>query len=338
MKCKGRCLIITDLQRLENEDSTAWEIRCCLAKRRKETDMDWIEIRDMLGLSITPDQLRKQAVGIELYDNYMNGYNGVANRILSISDAHVPFNLPPSIFQSYKNKVDTLIFNGDTEDCWSCSSFPRRYRVGLDEEMVLTRQYMIEVINLIRPKKVIILMGNHEYRLGRRLSDRLNDDILSIMPDTPLELIVNRGFHVKDRRNKTETWYSPIKDLFAEENIEVTYNDGKWWCVEGRTIFAHPLSYSSGMLKTTEKAVDFFLRENRDFTSIVLGHTHKLGSYVQGGIKMYEQGCTCDLSKLDYNDGKLVIPGQNGFIYICQDKDGNIIDDKTKLISINSKV
>ena len=73
MKYKGRCLIITDLQKLENEDSTAWEIRCCLAKRRKETDMDWIEIRDMLGLSITPDQLRKQAVGIELYDNYMNG-------------------------------------------------------------------------------------------------------------------------------------------------------------------------------------------------------------------------------------------------------------------------
>lgn len=46
----------------------AWQIRCCLAKKRKETDMDWIEIRDMLDLDITPDQLRKQAVGIELYD------------------------------------------------------------------------------------------------------------------------------------------------------------------------------------------------------------------------------------------------------------------------------
>ena len=32
--------------------------------------MDWVEIRDMLGLDITPDQLRKQAVGIELYDDY----------------------------------------------------------------------------------------------------------------------------------------------------------------------------------------------------------------------------------------------------------------------------
>ena len=46
----------------------AWQIRCCLAKRRKETDMDWIEIRDMLGLEITPDQLRKQAVGYEEYE------------------------------------------------------------------------------------------------------------------------------------------------------------------------------------------------------------------------------------------------------------------------------
>ena len=37
---------------------------------------------------------------------------------------------------------------------------------------------------------------------------------------------------------------------------------------------------------------------------------------------MYEQGCTCDLTKLDYNDGKLVIPGQNGFLYLCQDVEG----------------
>lgn len=287
----------------------------------------------MLDLDITPDQLRKQAVGYDEYDSWIHGDNGIATKILSISDAHVPFNLPISIFNDYANKVDVLIFNGDTEDCWSCSSFPRRYRIGLNEEMILTRQYMIDVINLIRPKKVIVLIGNHEYRLGRHLTDKLNDDILSIMPDTPLELIVNHGFRVKDRRNKTETWYSPIAEMFSEEGIEVEYL-GAWYTMVGKTIFAHPLSYSSGMLKTTEKAVNFFLRENRTFDSIVLGHTHKLGYYVQGSIHMYEQGCTCDLSKLDYNDGKLVIPGQNGFLYLCQDADGSIIPDKTKLVHL----
>ena len=106
-----------ELQRLDDEDFTAWKIRCCLAKKRKETDMDWSEIRDLLGLDITPDQLRKVAVGYEEYDNYIHGSNGVANRILSISDAHVPFNKPIDIFRPYANRIDTLVFNGDILDC-----------------------------------------------------------------------------------------------------------------------------------------------------------------------------------------------------------------------------
>ncbi len=317
-------------KKLDTETNFEYKVRLCKLKKKNEIDLDWAEIVEILGLDISPDHLRKIAIGLVEYDDYIHNESGVSKRILSISDAHVPFNLPTEIFSKYKNRVDTLIFNGDTEDCWSCSSFPRKYRVGLDEEMVLTRQYMIDVISMIRPKEVIVLLGNHEYRLGRHLTDKLNEDILSIMPDSPLELIVNKGFHVKDRKNKTETWYSPLVDLFAEEGITVNYT-GAWHTMVGKTIFAHPLSYSSGMLKTTEKAVNFFLRENREFNSICLGHTHKLGSYYQGNIKMYEQGCTCDLSKLDYNDGKLIIPGQNGYIYICQDTNGNIIDDKTKL-------
>lgn len=63
--------------------------------------MDWVEIRDMLGLNITPDQLRKQAVGYEEYDNYINGFNGVATTILSISDLHVPFSKPLDVFEKY---------------------------------------------------------------------------------------------------------------------------------------------------------------------------------------------------------------------------------------------
>lgn len=326
---------IVDLNRLESETDFEWKLRCCLAKRRKETDMDWIEIRDMLGLSITPDQLRKQAVGYEEYDNYINGSApNVKTRILSISDAHVPFNLPAKTFKKYSNRVDILVFNGDTQDCHSCSSFPRQYRVSFDKEMVLTRQYMLDIILMIRPKKVVVIMGNHEARLTRFLSDKLNDDILTIMPDSPLELIINRGFHIKDRLNKTETWYSPISEVLDEEGIEIEY-DGAWYKTIGNVIFAHPLSYSSGMLKTTEKAVNFFLRENRNFTCICLGHTHKIGFFKQGGVLMYEQGCTCDLSKLDYNNGKLVLPNQNGYIYLALDKGGNVIEDKSKLETIN---
>lgn len=294
--------------------------------------MRWVEIRDMLGLNITPDQLRKQAVGYEKVYNYFTNLDmsGVATRILSISDVHIPFNLPIYCFKKYSNRVDVLVFNGDIEDCFSCSSFPKQYRIGLEQEMVLTRQYMIDVINMIKPKKVLVVLGNHEWRLSRRLTESLNEDLLSIMPNSPLELIVNEGFRVRDLLAKTNTHYASLISVFSEQNIDIVY-DGSWWTKVGNVIFAHPLSYSSGMLKTTEKAINFFLRQDRNFTAIVLGHTHKIGSYKQGNILMYEQGCCCDLSKLDYNDGKLIIPGQNGYMYICLDKDGNIIEDKTKL-------
>lgn len=326
--------VITDLQRLEGEDYIGWKIRACLAKKRNETDMNWAEIKDMLGESVTAGHLRRVAVGYEEYDSYINGDIGVTTRVLSISDAHVPFNLPVETFRKYAGRVDVLVFNGDIQDCHSCSSFPRKYRIGFDQEMVETRQYMIDVINMISPKKVIVIMGNHEYRLSRFLSDKLYDDILTIMPDSPQELIVNKGFHLKDRLNKTETWYSPLCEVFSERGIEIEY-DGSWYKLVGNVIFAHPLSYSAGMLKTTEKAVNFFLRNNRKFTCICLGHTHKLGFFKQGDILMYEQGCTCDLRKLDYNNGKLVIPGQNGYIYLALDKDGNVIEGKSKLETIN---
>lgn len=295
--------------------------------------MDWIEIRDMLGLDITPDQLRKQAVGYEEYDNYIHHNSSVHTRILSISDLHIPFNLPISLFNGYKGKVDILVLNGDIQDCQSISHYPKLYRFDINKEMVMTREYIIDLINMISPKTVIIINGNHEYRMKRYLSEKLNDDLLALMPDSLMDLIVNDGFKVYDRINKTETYYSPIIDIFSNHGINILYA-GNWWYKVGKTIFAHPQSYSSGMLKTTEKAVNYFLRIDRDFSSIVLGHTHKLGSYTQGNIKMYEQGCCCDLSKLDYNDGYLTIPAQNGFMYICQDVNGDIISDKTKLVEI----
>ena len=318
---------------MNGEDFTAWKIRCCLAKKRKETDLDWVEIRDLLGLDITPDQLRKVAVGYEEYDNYINSGVHVSERILSISDLHIPYHLPVNTFSEYAGRVDTLVLNGDLQDCQSISSFPKQYRNDFTTEMIQTRAYLIKLITAIRPKRVFVVKGNHEYRLTRYLSDKLHEDILNIMPDTPLDLIVNEGFKNRDRKNGTVAQYLPIKDVFAEQGIPVEYN-GEWWVKVGKVIFAHPLSYNSGMLKTTEKAVNFFLRQDRDFTALVLGHTHKLGSFIQGNISMYEQGCCCDLSKLDYADGKLYLPGQNGFIYMCLDDDGVPIKNKTKLVEI----
>lgn len=49
----------------------------------------------------------------------------------------------------------------------------------------------------------------------------------------------------------------------------------------------------------------------------------------------YEQGCCCETDKMRYTDGKLINSQKEGYIIICLDKDGKIIDSKTKIVSLN---
>jgi len=316
--------------RQDGESNFEWKLRLCKLKLVEKQDIEWQEIVNILNLDVSADHFRKTAYGILEYDNYLKT-NGVATKILSISDTHVPFQLPIESFKDYIGKIDILQLNGDIQDCQSVSKFSKKYRINFVEEMIETRQYIIDLIEYIKPKEVIINKGNHEDRLLRLLSDKLNDDLLNLMPDSSLDLIINNGFKNNDRKNKTETWYEPIKNVF--DDIEIKYTKD-WKCKIGKSWFAHPKTYSSGMLKTTEKAVDYFLRNDRDFDSIILAHTHKIGSYVQGGIHLYEQGCCCKIEEMDYADGLLALPQQQGFIIVCQNENGKLIYDKTKLVRL----
>ena len=259
---------------------------------------------------------------------------GVATRILALSDFHFPFNLPLSTFDDYVGTADVLVLNGDLLDQQSISRFPKNYRIPPMEEMIGCRQYLIDLIEMLHPKKVIINKGNHEERFGAYLAKHLDSDMLGLMPDTALDLVVDDGFFYYDKKSRSKNWYDPLVKVFADSGIEIVYT-GEWYCKVGKTIFAHPLTYSTGMLKTTEKAVDHFLRKDRDFDALVLGHTHKLGSYIQGDIAMYEQGCCCRTEELRYADGQLTLPQQAGFLIAAQDRNGNLLRDYTKLISLN---
>lgn len=254
---------------------------------------------------------------------------GVATRILAVSDLHVPYELPVETFADYRF-VDVLVVNGDIEDCQGISKFQKTYRVPLVEEMIRARQYLIKLIEYIRPCKVVITRGNHEDRLLSYMSNKLDTDVLALMPDSPIDLLLNSGFTYRDRLNGTEVFYKPLRRV-VDTTIEY---DGNWWCQIGQTIFAHPKTYTSSMLKTTEKALDYFLRNGHRFDSIVLAHTHKLGQYVQGSINMYEQGCCCRTEELNYADGLLATPQQKGFMLVCQDKEGNLLPAQTKLVQI----
>lgn len=323
---------VIDLKRLDGEEFTSWKIRCCIAKRRRETDMDWIEIRDMLGLDITPDQLRKQAVGYEEYDDYIHGVNSVATTILSISDLHVPFEKPLDTFKNYSNKIDVLQLNGDILDCSQLSRFSKVYRTSPIEEMIQSRQYIINLIEMINPKLVLVNHGNHELRLGSYLAKNLDNEIQELMPETAFDYIFVDGFTHYDRKTRAKVKYAPLCEVF--ENIEIKYT-GTWYSQYKDIIFCHPKAYSTSPLKTAEKALYWFRNEGFEFHTLILAHTHRVGSYKIGNSMIYEQGCCCETKKMRYNDGQLVNSQKEGFMIISLDKDGQVIEDKTNIVTLN---
>lgn len=257
---------------------------------------------------------------------------GVATRILSVSDCHVPFQLPIEKLSEYKGKVDILQLNGDIGDCQSISTFPKVYRVSPMEELIKTRQYIIDMIEYIKPKKVVITYGNHDLRFQNYLAKNLDSDLLELMPQTSLELIFVDGFKHYNKREKTKVEYKPLNKVF--DDIEIEYTNS-WYTQLGDTIFCHPKAFSSGILKTAEKAMLWFRNEGFQFRTLVMAHTHRVGMYTIGNTTIYEQGAFSDTKANNYTDGQLYNSQKEGFIYLCQDGKGNTIRDATKLVVLN---
>lgn len=327
--------MIETYKRLHNETAFEHKLRLCKAKINKEIDLDWQEIVEVLGLDVHYDHLRKTAYGLIEYDDYLNSYNGVATKILSISDLHIPFQLPISTFSDYIGQVDILQINGDVVDMQSISKFPKQYRVSPMEEIILGRQYLIDLIDYIKPKKVVINWGNHDKRFAAYLAKNLDTDLLELMPDTALELIVVDGFKHYDKRSRAKIQYPSLLEVFSDTNIEIEYVDD-WKVKIGKTWFAHPFAFSSGTLKTCEKAMDYFHKTDKElFDTVVMAHTHKTAYAKKGFINLYEQGACCQTSKMNYMDGKLSDPQKEGFVFICQNENGELIDTKSKLIKLN---
>lgn len=287
------------------------------------------------GNCFNESEIRKRLYGmkrlIEIIESSKSSVN-IANRILSVSDVHYPFCKPLDVFKDYVGKVDTLQLNGDILDCHSISKYSKSYRISPIEEMIGARQYIIDMVEMIKPKTVIANFGNHELRLGAFLAKKLDNELQELMPETAFDYIFLDGFTHYDRKTKAKIKYEPLVDVF--EDIDIIY-DGKWYSQIGDAVFCHPRQFASSPLKTAEKALYWFRNEGFNFKNLIMSHTHRIGSYKIGNSNIYEQGACCETKKMMYNDGNLINSQKEGFIYLCQDKDGNTIDDFTKIISLN---
>ena len=323
---------INDLKRLENETQFEYKLRLCKAKINKEIDLDWQEIVELLNIDMSADHLRKTAYGLIEYDDYIHGFGGVTTTILSISDLHVPFAKPLETFKDYIGRVDILQLNGDILDCMQLSRFNKTYRTSPIDEIIEGRQYIIDLIEMIKPKKVLVNHGNHELRMGQYLAKNLDNELQELMPETAFDYIFLDGFTHYDRKTKAKVKYAPLCEVFDDIEIEYT---GTWYSQYKDVLFCHPKAFASSPLKTAEKALYWFRNEGFDFKALIMSHTHRVGSYKIGNSMIYEQGCCCETNKMRYNDGQLVNSQKEGFMFICLDKNGHLIEDKTKIITLN---
>lgn len=325
-----------DFKRQLNEDFDSYALR--LYANKGLYNLNSIQIGELLNAE--SDIKKDESAWRKFYSAMQHGIEyqkrrdkgNICTTILSISDLHVPFQLPVEVLEDFIETVDVLQINGDVCDNQATSKFPKCYRVSPMEEIIETRQYLIDLINYIRPKKVIVNYGNHDLRFQNYLAKNLDTDILELMPKTSLELMFIDGFNHYNKRELTKVWYPPLKEVI--EDIEVMYVDN-WYCQIGDTIFCHPCAFSNGMMKTAEKAMLWFRNEGFDFKTLVMSHTHRSGQYTIGNTTIYEQGAFCDVRKNNYSDGMLTNSQKEGFICIYQDVKGNTIKDKTKLIVLN---
>ena len=304
----------------------------------KTDDTPYEELSEKIfgeGNCFNESEVRKRMYGMKRLIEIIEAEekNGVATTILSISDLHVPFQLDYTLLKDYRNKVDILQINGDVVDCQALSKFSKQYRISPIEEMIQGRQYLIDLISYIKPSKVICNYGNHDKRFANYFAKNLDTDILELLPDTSLELILVDGFKHYDKRSGTKIWYEPLNKVF--DDIEIEYVDD-WKCRIGKTFFVHPLAYRSNILATADKAKDYLQdSEKESFDCVVMAHTHKCGDAKKGYIRLLEQGAFANVKKLDYANGRLLPPQKSGFAVICQDKDGNLIQEKSKVIILD---
>lgn len=218
------------------------------------------------------------------------------NNILVLSDIHFPYHnvkaLTCAIDFGIKNKVNTVMLNGDIMDCYQLSSFekdPRKRRFS--EELDMTRRFF-EMLTKKMKAKVFYKLGNHEERWQRFL--RIHAPQICDMDEFRLRVILNC-------------------DILGIEVIE-----------DKRIIKAGKINIMHGHeFGKTSSAVNpartFYLKAKQN---VICGHLHQPSEHTEPNLNgelttAFSTGCLCDLNP-DYAP---INRWAHGFAHITINKD-----------------
>lgn len=223
-------------------------------------------------------------------------------------DTHFPFQSEPVLdilFQVLSDlQPDQIVHHGDLLDCYSISDYEKNpeHRIGLQREIEMGARHLGEVSKLLPQSRRILLKGNHEDRLRRRLwkaSER-----------GPLKEIL---------------WIPEVKSQLNWENLLGLDSSG-WEWEDSKIILFDKMILKHG--DTVRKHSAYTARSELDqySKSGLSGHTHRLGShYVRdwnGYHAWWETGCCCRLDP-EYTEHP---NWQNGFVVVNWSEDREVFE------------
>jgi predicted phosphodiesterase len=217
-----------------------------------------------------------------------------------LSDMHIPYHDKNAVMEAleyfYRRGVNTIIFNGDTMDCYQLSRFdkdPRKRRFA--EELHMTKEFLQSIHKAFPGVLKIYKIGNHEERYIKYIQQKA--------PEIQDLLMDNFDF--------------PAFLEFGSMNIQ--YVTEKRMVHAGELVIAHGHewpSYSGGV----NPARTMYLKAK---SNVLVGHFHRYSEHVGKTVKKkvdgaWSTGCLCDLNPLYMPHNEWV----HGFAYVEWQDDG----------------
>jgi len=211
-------------------------------------------------------------------------------RVLVLPDIHAPYHHPQMLADviEAERTADICVVMGDISDSYAISRFDKSHRAPIDEEI---RQVEIILATLSeRFPEVRIIRGNHDARLERQLTARLND----------LEFIQA----IKYMTGGTLDFVQAAARRFPNVQVcGVNAADGHradWMMVLGDVVFLHAEKFSRVPISAL-RSIEEWLSDNErmlglpdDWRVVIQAHTHQLSWHPWRANKLLvECGCLC---------------------------------------------
>lgn len=266
------------------------------------------------------DKIRASAFFIEdrmlEFKTEKHPYGKQRTKILSLSDLHAPFINHYALAEALQlhKDADIVVLNGDLLDNYSISTFPKRFKIPLELEYSL----VVDLITLLSKMfpRVILVSGNHEDRFTKLLEKANDSEIKQFLSSDILEL-VQKGYQFNNKGKMVKR--ASFKNVTYEPGVN------NWYCKIGQIIFAHPNPrFTSAIPGRTVISTSKALESQEDFDALIIGHTHRISTFIDDGRLLAEQGSLC--WPMDYAVSNRAIKSRQvtGWAVAYLDKDGRV--------------